>query len=306
MGVMNKTKLIFSAAFFTCAAAIAQPGVPPPPGMNADPSAAAAANAVNDSWKPSLRKDGAIDKVDHNNYLTPWQHVREADVLWSKWVWREIDTRTKQNLPFKYPGDEYSGGGMYIEILMYAIKKAKVTAFQDDRFTTPMTIEEVLALVVGKPDTTYIETVTGELQMKIINKSFNPDAISKFRLKEQWIFDKNLGRMVVRIIGIAPYIDRFNEDGSYRLSLPMFWLHYEELRNTNVKYEVYNPENDVYRITWDDFFEKRMFSSYIYKSTMNNPLQDDIKNYKSGVDRLYESEEIREKIFNKEHDLWVY
>lgn len=303
---MNKTKLIFSAAFLTCAAAIAQPGVPPPPGMNADPSATAAANAVNDSWKPSLRKDGAIDKVDHNNYLTPWQHVREADVLWSKWVWREIDTRTKQNLPFKYPGDEYSGGGMYIEILMDAIKKAKVTAFQDDRFTTPMTIEEVLALVVGKPDTTYIETVTGELQMKIINKSFNPDAISKFRLKEQWIFDKNLGRMVVRIIGIAPYIDRFNEDGSYRLSLPMFWLHYEELRNTNVKYEVYNPENDVYRITWDDFFEKRMFSSYIYKSTMNNPLQDDIKNYKSGVDRLYESEEIREKIFNKEHDLWVY
>ena len=303
---MNKTKLIFSAAFLTCAAAIAQPGVPPPPGMNADPSAAAAANAVTDSWKPSLRKDGAIDKVDHNNYLTPWQHVREADVLWSKWVWREIDTRTKQNLPFKYPGDEYSGGGMYIEILMDAIKKAKVTAFQDDRFTTPMTIEEVLALVVGKPDTTYIETVTGELQMKIINKSFNPDAISKFRLKEQWIFDKNLGRMVVRIIGIAPYIDRFNEDGSYRLSLPMFWLHYEELRNTNVKYEVYNPENDVYRITWDDFFEKRMFSSYIYKSTMNNPLQDDIKNYKSGVDRLYESEEIREKLFNKEHDLWVY
>ena len=49
-----------------------------------------------------------------------------------------------------------------------------------------------------------------------------------------------------------------------------------------------------------------MFSSYIYKSTMNNPLQDDIKNYKSGVDRLYESEEIREKLFNKEHDLWVY
>jgi hypothetical protein len=39
---------------------------------------------------------------------------------------------------------------------------------------------------------------------------------------------------------------------------------------------------------------------------MNNPLQDDIKNYKSGVDRLYESEDIKEKIFNKEHDLWVY
>jgi gliding motility associated protien GldN len=306
MGVMNKTKMIIAAAMLVCGAAIAQPGVPPPPGMNTDPSATATANAVNDTWKPSLRKDGAIDKVEHNNYLTPWQPIREADVLWSKWVWREVDTRQKQNFAFRYPGDEYSGGGMYIEILMDAIKKGKITAFSDDRFTNPLSVEEVLALVTGKPDTTYREKVDGTVEMIIVNKSFNPEAITKFRMKEQWIFDKNLGRMVVRIIGIAPYIDRYNEDGSYRLSLPMFWLHYEELRNTNVKYEVYNPENDVYRITWDDFFEKRLFASYIIKSTLNNPLQEDIKNLKQGVDRLYESEEIKERIFNKEHDLWVY
>jgi gliding motility associated protien GldN len=163
-----------------------------------------------------------------------------------------------------------------------------------------------MQMVVGKPETLYVEMANGDVERKIINKSFNPESITKFRVKEQWIFDKNLGRMIVRIIGIAPYIDRYNEDGSYRLSLPMFWLHYEELRNTNVKYEVYNPDNDTYRITWDDFFEKRLFSSYIIKSTLNNPLQDDIRSVKQGVDRLYESEELREKIFNKEHDLWVY
>jgi gliding motility associated protien GldN len=307
MGFMNKTRMMISAAFLLCSAAWAQPGVPPPPGTNVDPNASAAAgNYVTDTWKPSLRKDGAIDRVEHNHYLTPWQPIREADVMWSKWVWREIDTRQKQNFAFRYPGDEFSGGGMYIEILMDAIKKGKVTAFSDDRFTSPLTVEDVLALVVGKPDTVYVEKANGDIEMKIINRSFNPEAITKFRLKEQWIFDKNLGRMVVRIIGMAPYIDRYNEDGSYRLSLPMFWLHYEELRNTNVKYEVYNPENDVYRITWDDFFEKRLFSSYIIKSTLNNPLQEDIRNIKQGVDRLYESEEIKEKLFNREHDLWVY
>jgi gliding motility associated protien GldN len=306
MEVMNKTKLIFATCMFICGAAIAQPGVPPPAGMNADPAAAAGANAVNDEWKPSLRKDGAIDKVEHNHYLTPWQPIREADVLWSKWVWREIDTRQKQNFSFRYPGDEYSGGGMYIEILMDAIKKAKVTAFSDDRFTNLLSVDDVMQMVVGKPETLYVEMANGDVERKIINKSFNPESITKFRVKEQWIFDKNLGRMIVRIIGIAPYIDRYNEDGSYRLSLPMFWLHYEELRNTNVKYEVYNPDNDTYRITWDDFFEKRLFSSYIIKSTLNNPLQDDIRSVKQGVDRLYESEELREKIFNKEHDLWVY
>jgi hypothetical protein len=39
---------------------------------------------------------------------------------------------------------------------------------------------------------------------------------------------------------------------------------------------------------------------------MNNPFQDDIMNLKTGIDRLNQSEEIKEKLFNKEHDLWVY
>jgi len=33
---------------------------------------------------------------------------------------------------------------------------------------------------------------------------------------------------------------------------------------------------------------------------------EDIKETKAGIDRLYESEQIREQIFNKEHDLWIY
>ncbi len=86
--------------------------VPPPPGAT-DPNVAASANSggVNDAWKPSLRKDGAIDRVEHAGFVTPWQTIREADVMWKKRVWREIDTRQKQNFSFRYPGDDESGGG---------------------------------------------------------------------------------------------------------------------------------------------------------------------------------------------------
>lgn len=162
-----------------------------------------------------------------------------------------------------------------------------------------------MSRLAGPPDTLEVEDpVTGEIKLVITNRSFDPDAITRFRLKEDWIFDKNLSRMVVRIIGISPYMHKKNRDGSFRASTPLFWLYYPDIRGYNARYEVSNPENDVYRMTWDDFF-KRVFSSFILKSTINNPLQDDIKNYKNGIDRLYESEEIREKIFNKEHDLWV-
>lgn len=278
-----------------------------PPVTNIDPNATGGgAQIVTEGWKPSLRRDGAIDKVEHNNYVTPWQTIREADVLWKKRVWREIDTRQKQNFPFRYPGDEETGGGMYIEILLHGIKQGMVTAFTDDRFSVPLTPEEVLAKLIKKPDTTEVELPDGTFEQRIVNYAFNPDDITRFRLKEDWIFDKNIGRMVVRIIGMAPYIERRNADGSYRASLPLFWVYYPDIRSNNAKYEVYNPENDVYRISWDDFFEKRLFSSYLIKSTFNNPLQDDIQNYKKDIDILNEGEVIKEKIFNREHDMWVY
>ncbi|MCC7029259.1 MAG: gliding motility protein GldN [Chitinophagaceae bacterium] len=301
-----KIKSIVAAAVLLSTNAFAQPGVPPPGGV-VDPNVAGgAAQIVNTDWKPSLRKDGAIDKVEHNNYVTPWQRIREADVLWKKRVWREIDTRQKQNFPFRYPGDEESGGGMYIEILLHAIKQGQVTAFNDERFTSPLSLEDVMGKLAEKADTNEVENPDGTFSQIITVRKFNPDDITKFRLKEDWIFDKNVGRMVVRIIGLAPYIDRKNADGSYRLSLPLFWVHYEDIRDHNAKFEVYNPENDVFRITWDDFFEKRLFSSYVLKSTINNPLQEDIKNYKKNIDILNEGEDIKEKIFNREHDMWVY
>ncbi len=307
MKITKNIKLFVAISLLSASSAFAQPGVPPP-GSNIDPNVGSGElGIVSDEWKSSLRSDGAIDVVKHDNYLVPWQPIREADVLWKKRVWREIDIRQKQNFPFRYPGDERSGGGMYIEILIHAIKSGKITAFADDRFSVPLTLEDVMNKLVPPPDTTEVENPDGSYSQVIINKSFNPDDITKFRLKEDWIFDKNLGRMVVRIIGIAPYFDKKNEDGSFRASLPLFWLYYpDDLRPINVQYEVYNPENDVFRITWDDFFEKRLFSSYVLKSTLDNPLQEDIMRSKKGIDILNKGEEIKEKIFNLEHDMWVY
>jgi gliding motility associated protien GldN len=305
---INKFKTVLALSLLISGSVYAQPGVPPPAGISTDPVVqGGTARIVNDSWKPSLRKDGVVDKVEHNNYVTPWAPIREADVLFKKRVWREIDTRQKQNFAFRYPGDDESGGGMYIEILLDAIKKGEVTAFKDERFTDPMSAEDVMTKLAGKADSIAVENPeTGEITIQVILKQFNPDDITKFQLKEDWIFDKNIGRMVVRIIGFAPFYDKKNTDGSFRASLPLFYVYYPDIRANNAKYEVYNPENDVYRYSWDDFFEKRMFSSYVLKTTMNNPFQDDIMNLKTGIDRLNQSEEIKEKLFNKEHDLWVY
>lgn len=267
-------------------------------------------NGVNDRWQPSLVPDGAYDRVPHINKVLDWQPLREADVMWKKRVWREIDTRQKQNMAFIFPGDEYTGGGFFIEIILDAVKKGKIKAYSnmDDRFANALSKDQILELLIGKPDTVYVDDpVTGETTMVITSREFDPSKVTKYRLKEDWMFDRNLGRMVVRIIGVAPIIDIYNDNGTFRGSQAVFWLYYPEMRPMLAQYEVFNPENDVARMTWDDYFEGRFFDSRIIKTS--NPFDMSYKDrsqYMSDLNALYEGQQAAQKLFNKEHDMWVY
>lgn len=279
-------------------------------GTMTDRATSIASEPVNKGWLPSRRPDGAYDKVAHISKAMPWQQLREDDIMWKKRVWREIDVRQKANMPFTYEGDENTGGGSFIEILIDAVKTGKAQAFSpfDEReaFTTPYTKDQILDILVGKLDTVYFDNIeTGEREMKITRSEFDPNSISKYRIKEDVMFDRNLGRKVTRIIGIAPLIDRKNSAGEFIGTSAFFWLYYPDIRDLLAQYEVFNPENDVARMTWDDYFEGRFFSSYIYK--VSNPFNVTFKNMgMSQMDVLNEGQRVSEDLMNKEHDMWVY
>lgn len=61
--------------------------------------------------------EGVIDGVvivEHipTKRMIPYEHVREADMIWSKRVWRAIDTREKINHTLYLPFDEFSSDGL--------------------------------------------------------------------------------------------------------------------------------------------------------------------------------------------------
>lgn len=268
-----------------------------------------------DSTKPSLRNDWAVVR-DSNVTRKPlaYQYIRPDDAIWGKRVWAEIDTRQKMNLPFRYQGyDEKGNSMMLIDILLHAIMKDSVQAFSpiDDRFTTPMTRAEVSNEVHGQAQTIRITNpVTGKETDTTIYNDFDPTSISRYRLKEDWIFDKATSTLYCRIIGIAPERTILNADGSIRAYAPMFWLYYPDLRPILARYDVYNPKNYYQRMSWEDLFEMRFFSSYIIKE--DNPFDRSIKDYitgnttQDGVKRLLEGRRIKNEIFNYEQDLWKY
>src|SRR5665213_317934 len=107
--------------------------------------------------KKSLRPDDAIERnLVKDRTPLPYTYLREDDAVYREKVWREIDTREKINLPFRYSATEDNGNQRFISILLKAIQDGQdnggVTAFSpvDDRFTTPMTVPEVAKTISGE------------------------------------------------------------------------------------------------------------------------------------------------------------
>ena len=128
--------------------------------------------------------------------------------------------------------------------------------------------------------------------------------VTKYRLKEDWIWDRQRSERYIRIIGIAPMRERFDENGDSKGFQPMFWLYYPECRYVFANADVFNLFNDAQRRTYEDLFQKRYFSSYIIKES--NVYDREIVSYAKLLDALAESERIKEELFLLEHDLWHY
>ena len=282
------------------------------------PVAVVEADIKLDTPRKSLRNDAAVERLLIKD-RTPlaYEHIREDDAVYRQRVWREIDVHEKMNLPFAYAATEDNGSQRFINILLNAIKNGEITAFDgtvDDRFTTPMTFRQIAENLVGKPKILQIPDFAndpdgskGLMKDTTVATDFNPESVERYWIKEEWVFDKETSRMYARILGIAPLKTITNADGSFRAVTPVFWVYYPDLRPMLAKYESYNGKNYGARMSWEELFESRMFASRIIKSTIDNPGDKYIQDYiKDPILQLLEGDNVKEKMFNYEQDLWSY
>ena len=260
---------------------------------------------------------GLLDGVyvkENTQTRTPlaYPFLREADVMWSKKIWRIIDLNEKINLPMKYPSSNSTNDRKnLIDVLLNATKEGTLTAYDymNDEFLLPITMKQVEERGGSRVDTQRLMRADPPYDEydTVIAKDFNYDDVVAFRVKEEWFFDKQRSVMEVRIIGLAPLIYAKDEQGNVRegnVRIPICWFYYPECRKLLAGAETFNRQNDAERRTFDDIFQKRLFNSYIYKEA--NVYDRTIGDYKTGIYTLYESEKIKSEIANLEHDMWEY
>jgi gliding motility associated protien GldN len=269
----------------------------------------------NNSTKPQADDkpiDGYYKKENIlNARVTPYAHLREADVMYAKRVWREIDLRDKMNRAYASPK------ARLIDVVMTAVSAGELTAYDPASTAENPDGDDVSKAKVLAPgqamgkfaDSTLTkkydangEVIPGSEKMEA--GTFNADSIVKWRIKEDWIFDKQRSIFEPRIVAIAPLVKIQKEGFVSEDYQPAFWIYFPEARHIFATKEVINRNNDATGLSYDDIFMKRIFASYITKESNSDNLR--IKDYAKGIDRLFESERVKKELMDYEHDLWHY
>ena len=192
--------------------------------------------------------------------VTPYAALREVDVAMSKRIWREIDLREKMNTYMASPK------ARLIDVIMKAVADGELTAFdatanpaQDDpngdSFSTPLTPEAAYGKMVDSAVVEKFDSKGDKIGSSMVAGTFAPDSIVKFRIKEDWIFDKQRSVWEPRIIGIAPMIKLKVAGADLALDYqPAFWIYFPVARDILSKKEVFTGKNDATGLSYDDVF----------------------------------------------------
>jgi gliding motility associated protien GldN len=246
------------------------------------------------------------NKVKERKVIS-WPYLKESDVFIVKYVERIVDVREKQNQPMAYPANPLA------TILYNAVLTGKMVPYQSDSMNRVISLSkfisigndtEVLSIPVDPDDPSYT------IDTSIVNPFVPVDRIKKFRIVELWLFDKTRSQYSVRIVSIAPQFEL--KMGGVNLGwqdlcvLKYYSKDQMDIRHVCVNHDVFNRQNNTVELSFDDWFEQRLFSSYITKvSNMHDlPIRAQSEFKDNGVESLLEGERKQKELIEREENLY--
>ncbi len=262
---------------------------------------------------------------------------RWDDVIWSRYVYRIIDMRYKQNYQLYFPtkSDDIDYRNLFKVITdavvdgMPIYEKNMETIkpdFKQDpvsRTSIPMMFMVDDPLVDYSDDPSHYDISSSDAML--VHYDSIADELSfhfypfekivknqiKYLTQEIVFFDKHTSRLHTKIMAIAPLQsdkistrDNSNIMQSLRESI-MFWIPFDGLRPyLAMQYAIPN-RNETKRVTFDEFFQKRLYTSYIVGE--GNMYNRWIPDYTGDEEKVrQEQERIATELLNFEQDLWEY
>ena len=239
-----------------------------------------------------------------NKKSKPQAYNREADIVWSKQIWRELDLRERLNLPLYFPLENEPCRISLFQLISKHILTGEITAFAYEEFYKPYSVSEVRNKLVKYEEAVMFsyDSLGNECETTVCSY----DSVSifsnviKVRLKEDWYLNSSRSDLEVNISAMAFY-EYVEDKEAYK---ELFWVFFPSVQPLLAKYRIFNPKNADDHSSFDDLFSRRQFSSIIIKES--NVYDRYISDYCKGADILKESDRIKNELLRLEKGLWRY
>lgn len=261
---------------------------------------------------------------------------RAEDIIWSRVVYRVIDMRYKQNyqlyFPTRYDDPEYRS---LFKVIVDAIVdgmpvyEKRLDQIKPD-FTSPMEKTALPSVFLAddptadySDDPTHYDIASSDAML--IHYDSIEDKLSfhfypyegfvrnqlKYVIQEIIFFDRQTSRLYSKIMAIAPLqSDKIiSRDDNNLMNAMMesilFWIPFDALRPYMKAQFIIPAQNETKRVTFDEFFQKKLYSSYILGE--GNIYDRLILDYATTPEEVAkEQNRIATELLNFEQDIWEY
>lgn len=256
------------------------------------------------------------------------QH-RTEDVVWRRDIYRIVDMRQKQNYQLYFPvePDDPTYMSLY-RLIVDAVQNGMTIFRRSERVLKPvLSMDNIVPrneikdqFMVGgigeldrEDETSYVlnyDSIADTFSFQPYNYNTYVRNQLKYLLYEVIFFDKSTSRMYRKIVALAPLQpDQASGDeetpAEFMRTSVKFWILYDQLRPYLASHYMIPSQNEAKRVTFEEFFEKRLFSSYIVGegNIYNRMILDYCFTEK---DAKQEQERIEYELLTFEQDLWEY
>lgn len=257
---------------------------------------------------------------------------RAEDVIWSRVVYRIIDMRYKQNYQLYYPTrcDDAEFRSLF-KVIVDAIVEDDLVVYEKrtsqikPNYDTPLSKSSMPGLLMkndsaslaNPDDHRFLSYDSLEDRLSFDCYSYPEFATNqlKYVIQEVIFFDRHYSRLYSKIMAIAPLqsdkITTKSDDPkkltAQLLESLLFWIPFDSLRPYMQRQftQTNSLKNDSKRVTFDEFFQKKLYTSYILgDGNMYNRIITDFATTPEEV--KIEQERIATELLNFEQDLWEY
>lgn len=246
------------------------------------------------------RKRGTTEEVapsvsDRMQGFYEAKNPHEADLEYSRTIYREIDLDKPQNTPLYFPEDVVDGKENLFRLMFRLVTEGKIPAYEylDGRevFSDKYRID--VGELLDRFDIYYQSEGNDKNRRFTIEEADVPtNQVLNYYIIEKWEYDRRSNQMRTRVEAICPVLTRMGDFGG-ETRYPMFWVKFDALRPwLSQQYVFLDDDNNLARYSLDDYFNLGMYQGDIYKyQNLKNlsmmqmfPDEDDMKRAQDSID----------------------